>query len=40
MSDGIADQVHPIVADYEPEAPRFTADLLRKLWLQFEPKTI
>jgi hypothetical protein len=36
----IADQVGPILAAYDPAAPRATADALRDLWLQFEPKSV
>jgi 3-methyladenine DNA glycosylase AlkD len=34
------DQVAPILAAYDPAAPGDTADALRDLWLQFEPKSI
>jgi 3-methyladenine DNA glycosylase AlkD len=35
----IAGQVSSIIATYDPAAPRATADALRALWLQFEPKS-
>jgi 3-methyladenine DNA glycosylase AlkD len=34
------DQVNAILAAYDPAAPRATADALRGLWLQFEPKSV
>ena len=34
------DQVAPILAAYDPTVPLATADALRDLWLQFEPKSI
>ena len=34
------DRVVPILAAYDPAAPGDTADALRDLWLQFEPKSI
>ena len=37
---GIADQIRPLVAAYDPRAPGTTADGLRSLWLQFEPKSV
>jgi len=40
MRAKIADQVAPIIEAYHPLAPRVTADSLRTLWLQFEPKSI
>jgi 3-methyladenine DNA glycosylase AlkD len=33
------DQVAPILTAYDPSAPGDTADALRDLWLQFEPKS-
>jgi len=36
----IADQVGPILAAYDPAVPHATADALRGLWLQFEPKSV
>jgi 3-methyladenine DNA glycosylase AlkD len=35
-----AEEVSQILASYDPQAPRPTADRLRDLWLQFEPKSI
>lgn len=40
MKTEIASQVSSIVATYDPAAPRATADELRALWLQFEPKSV
>ena len=40
MSKGIAEQIDPILAAYDPKAPRATADALRALWLQYEPKSM
>lgn len=40
MNKGIAEQVEPILAAYDPDAPRATADVLRALWLQFDPKSM
>jgi len=40
MSDEIAGQLSPILMAYNPVMPRITADQLRHLWLQFEPKSI
>jgi len=40
LKEEIADQLGPILAAYDPAAPRVTADSLRDLWLQFEPKSI
>ena len=34
------DQVGAILTAYDPAAPRATADALRDLWLQFEPKSV
>ena len=36
----IVDQVDGILAAYDPAAPGDTADALRGLWLQFEPKSV
>ena len=36
----IVDRVETLVATYDPTTPRATADGLRALWLQFEPKSI
>jgi hypothetical protein len=40
MKHEIAEQVGSVLAGYDPAAPRATADDLRALWLQFEPKSI
>jgi 3-methyladenine DNA glycosylase AlkD len=40
MKAEIAGQVGPILAAYDPAAPSATADGLRHLWLQFEPKSV
>ncbi len=40
MMAEIAGQVGIIVAAFDPAAPRTTADGLRDLWLQFEPKSM
>ncbi len=40
MTVEIASQVTAIVAAYDPSEPRVTADSLRDLWLQFEPKSM
>jgi 3-methyladenine DNA glycosylase AlkD len=39
MTTEIASQVSSIIAAFDPPAPRATADSLRDLWLQFEPKS-
>jgi 3-methyladenine DNA glycosylase AlkD len=39
MKAKIVDQVSSIIAAYDPAAPRTTADALRDLWLQVEPKS-
>jgi 3-methyladenine DNA glycosylase AlkD len=36
----LTEEISPILAAYDPAAPRATADRLRDLWLQFEPKSI
>ena len=40
MREEITGQLGPILMAYDPTVPRVTADLLRDLWLQFEPKSI
>jgi 3-methyladenine DNA glycosylase AlkD len=40
MNGSISEQLDPILVDYDPCAPRVTANGLRDLWLQFEPKSI
>jgi 3-methyladenine DNA glycosylase AlkD len=40
MTAEITDQVDRIIAAYDPAASRATADALRELWLQFEPKSV
>jgi hypothetical protein len=40
MVEDISEQVKQIVADYDHVAPQATADRLRGLWLQFEPKSV
>jgi 3-methyladenine DNA glycosylase AlkD len=40
MTAQIADLVRSILTAYDPAAPRATADALRGLWLQFEPKSM
>jgi 3-methyladenine DNA glycosylase AlkD len=39
MTAEVANQVNSILAAYDPAGPRATADALRSLWLQFEPKS-
>jgi 3-methyladenine DNA glycosylase AlkD len=39
MTSEIADQVNSMIAVYNPTDPSSTADSLRDLWLQFEPKS-
>ena len=36
----IADLMEPLIAAYDPDKPRATADRLRVLWLEFEPKSM
>ncbi len=36
----IREQLAPILAEYDAAAPTVTADRLRDLWLQFEPKSV
>jgi len=40
MEADTREQVSRILADYDPAAPRATADALRQLWLQFEPTSM
>jgi len=40
MTVEIKEQVGQILAGYDPTTPRPTADALRALWLQFEPKSM
>jgi len=40
MKKKIAAQLAPILATYDPTALQATADQLRDLWLQFEPKSV
>ena len=40
MKETIDAQLDPILTAYDPTTPRATADDLRNLWLQFEPKSI
>jgi len=40
MKTEIANQITPILEGYDPAAPAATADALRDLWLQFDPKSI
>ena len=40
VREKIAGQLGPILTAYEPTAPRVTADSLRNLWLQYEPKSV
>jgi 3-methyladenine DNA glycosylase AlkD len=40
MTSEIVNPVGAILATYDPAAPRATADALRELWLQFEPKSM
>ena len=40
MKDNTIDQLGAILMTYDPAAPRMTADNLRDLWLQFEPKSM
>jgi len=36
----VADQVHLILADYDPAAPGASAAVLREFWLRFDPKSM
>ena len=40
MTVDVKEQMASILAAYDPAAPAATADALRDLWLQFEPKSI
>jgi hypothetical protein len=40
VKERIADPLGRILAAYDPTAPHATADDLRHLWLQFEPKSM
>ncbi len=40
MKEKFTGQLGPILEAYDPSEPRVTADNLRTLWLQFEPKSI
>ncbi len=40
MKVQVADEVGWILTTYDPVAPRATADALRDLWLQYEPKSM
>ena len=40
MKEKIVEQLDPILAVYDPSEPQVTADKLRELWLQFEPKSV
>jgi 3-methyladenine DNA glycosylase AlkD len=40
MKDNIAEQVRQILAKYEADSPQASADRLRDLWLQSEPKSM
>jgi len=40
MKDQLAKQLTEILSKYDPEMPKVTADKLRSLWLQYEPKSI
>jgi 3-methyladenine DNA glycosylase AlkD len=40
MTIATTDQLGPIIAAYDPSAPRASADALRALWLQFESKSM
>jgi 3-methyladenine DNA glycosylase AlkD len=40
MTAEIKEQVSQILAGYDPTTPHITADALRALWLQFEPKSM
>jgi 3-methyladenine DNA glycosylase AlkD len=40
MKDNQVEQLTETLLKYDPEKPRVTADELRDLWLQFEPKSI
>ena len=40
MDEKLTKQVTEILSKYDPERPKFAADELRNLWLQYEPKSI
>ncbi len=40
MKEDMVAQLEPILASYDPTSPDVTADALRDLWMQFEPKSI
>ena len=40
MKDDIAGQVRDILAEYDRHSPQASADRIRDLWLQFEPKSM
>jgi len=40
MKKEVANQIGPLIEAYDPVAPGVTADGLRNLWLQFEPKSV
>jgi 3-methyladenine DNA glycosylase AlkD len=40
MKEKLTEQLEAILLNYDPTAPEITADLLRALWLQFEPKSM
>ncbi|MBN1200488.1 MAG: DNA alkylation repair protein [Anaerolineae bacterium] len=40
MNDQLPDQVNALITGYDPANPRATADGLRALWLQYEPKSM
>ena len=40
MKDKLAEQLAATLLKYDPEKPKITADELRNLWLQYDPKSI
>jgi hypothetical protein len=40
MEDKLATQLTETLLKYDPEKPKITADELRNLWLQYDPKSI
>lgn len=40
MKDNLSEQLAGTLLKYDPEKPKITADELRNLWLQYEPKSI
>jgi 3-methyladenine DNA glycosylase AlkD len=40
MSKQIPTQVQSILETYDPDSPKSTADMLRKYWMKFEPKSM